>query len=85
MKIPKGIIRVDLRDYSATTWVETDVLCEVEVMMACFTKGTCRIRVTVLEDKGGYEKGEKRGNIDTALTPAILDLIYPGVGDHLKP
>ena len=75
MKIPGAKTYVNLRDYTASTWVETPVLCDVEIMMACFTKETCRIRVTVLENKAGYEKGEKRGNIDTALTEDLLRII----------
>ena len=84
MHIPKGITRIKLRDYRENTWVEEPVLCEIEVMMACFTKMNCRIRIKVLEEKAGYAEGEKRGNLDTELTSGILDIIYNGLHYHLK-
>ena len=84
MHIPKGVASVSLRDYTKEGWVEERVLCEIEVMMVCFTKMNCRIRITALEDKVGYSKGEKRGNLDTTLTDSILYVVYNAVRYHLK-
>lgn len=84
MHIPKGVAFVSLRDYTKEGWVEERVLCEIEVMMVCFTKMTCRIRVTTLEEKAGYSKGEKHGNLDTTLTDSILDVVYNGICYRLK-
>lgn len=74
--IPRGVIKVNLRDRTVVDcWAEVSVLCDVEVMMVCFTKESCRIRGTVMENKGGYTKGEKVGNIDTGVQEGILKLI----------
>lgn len=84
MHIPKGVAFVSLRDYTKEGWVEERVLCEIEVMMVCFTKMNCRIRITALEDKAGYSKGEKRGNLDTTLTDGILTVVYNGIRCHFE-
>lgn len=79
MIIPRGIAKVSLRNMSALSWVEEEILCDVEIMMACFTKRSCRVRLTVLEDKNDYVKGENLGNINTTLTDGLLKIIADSV------
>lgn len=73
--IPVGVANVPLRDMEADTWVEKEIPCFVEVMMTCFTKNTCRIRITPVESWGGWDKGDTYGNIDATMTPSIMKLI----------
>lgn len=82
MIIPKGVAFLELRDYEADGWVEDEVLCEIEVTMVCFSKQSCRLRFTPLEDKFGYKKGVIYKNKDLTLTDNILGVIFEGLKNN---
>ena len=76
MDLPTGVASLPFRVYDGDGSGRTVVLpCRVEIMMACFTQETCRVRGTLLASAGPYTEGDEFRNKDTGLTLELIDII----------